>query len=58
MPSSGAIVVASVTVPEIRPPSVSEKFIPVVILPAVTAMGVPEVWLHVMQSMLLYISFM
>ena len=49
---------ASVTVPEMSPPSVRVKLMFGVVAPRVTATGVPDVTGHPAQFMLLYSSFM
>ena len=41
------------TVPEIRPPCASAKFIPDVVAPVVTVIGVPDVGMHGAHVMLL-----
>ena len=53
MLARGAEVEESVMVPEMRPPSVSAKFIPVVVAPAVTRMGVPDVTSQAVHTALL-----
>jgi hypothetical protein len=42
----GACVVASVSVPEIRPPMVNEKSIPLAVAVPLTTIGVPAVGRH------------
>ena len=51
--ANGADVAAFVTVPPMRPPSASAKFIPDVVEPTVTAIGVPVVTLQLTHVMLL-----
>ena len=51
--ASGAVVAASVTAPLMRPPATSAKFIPDVVAPAVTVIGVPVVTLQFTTQLML-----